>query len=300
PFLLHEVPAHDHRNNDGQDHRYIEGVGGVLVGDVHVHAVNAGYQYGKGEHNGNGGKALHHQVEVIGNDAGKGIHGAAEDVGVHVGHFQGLGGVYDQVVQEFLLIIVEAQEIGALQLHQHQLVAAEGGHKVYQAFLDTHQVQQLLVPVTVIQLLLQLVAALVDLLEVVQEVHYHLFKYLQHHHVPFFRVAVVKGVQELFNGCVVKGIYDNDLVVGENNHDRDGDVIGVAFVDGVIFRGGFDHDQLYIVLQLKAGLFVDIQGVGEEVQGNIQLFRQVLELCLLERRCNIHPGAVFRLMDLYR
>lgn len=244
----------------------------MLIGNIYVHAVDAGYQHRESQYDGDGRESFHHYVEVIGNDTGESIHGTAEDVGICVCHFQCLGSVYDQVVEEFLFIFVEAEEIRAFQFHEQQFVATEGGHEVNEAFLNTHEGQQLFVSVGIVEFLFQHIPALIDFLEMIEEVDNHFFKYFEHHHISLFRGAVMEGVEEFFDSGVVEGIYRDDLVMCENDHDGDGDVVGITIIEGIIFCRCFNNDQPDLVFELIAGAFIDIEGIGEEVEGDVQVF----------------------------
>ena len=72
-------------------------------------------------------------------------------------------------------------------------------------------------------------------------------------------MPVLKSVQEFFYCAVVKGVNSYDLVVGEDDTDRDGDIISITFVERIVFGWRFDYDQLHIVFFFKAASFIDIQ-----------------------------------------
>ena len=269
------------------------------AGDGHVHAINACYQRRKGKDDGDGGEPFQHIVHVVIDDAGEGIQGAAEDVGIDIGHFKGLGHVYRQVIQKLFFLVGETQEIGPDKLEQQHFIASERRYEIDHAFLDPHQLQQLFVPIGRVQLLFHQIAALIDLLQVFQIGLRDLLDDLQDHHVLFIRVPVLESVEEFFDGAVLKGIHRHDLVMRKDDADRYGYIISIALIKGVVFRRGLDDDELYIVLFLEAGPFVDVERVGEEIQGDIQRFRQVSKLLLLQGRQNVDPGAVLGTLDLY-
>ena len=76
-------------------------------------------------------------------------------------------------------------------------------------------------------------------------------------------MAVLEGIQEFLDGAVLKGIDGDNLIMGQDDANRNGDIVGVAFVERVVFRWCFDDDQLDIFLFVKTGPFVDI---GESVR----------------------------------
>ncbi len=55
-----------------------------------------------------------------------------------------------------------------------------------------------------VQLLFQDIPALVDFLQVIQEVHHHFFKHFQHHHILFVGMTVLERAKELFDCAVVE------------------------------------------------------------------------------------------------
>src|SRR5258706_14898231 len=80
--------------------------------------------------------------------------------------------------------------------------------------------------------------------------------------------------------------------MGENDTDGNGDVIGIALVERVVLGGCFYNNELYIVLFFKTCPFIDIQGIRQKVQGDVQLFGQQGELLLFQGRQDIDPGGV--------
>jgi hypothetical protein len=112
-------------------------------------------------------------------------------------------------------------------------------------------------------------------------------------------VPVLEGIEELFYGAVLEGIDRDDLGMGKDDADGDRDIIGVAFVEGVVFSGCFDDNELYVVLVFEAGSFIDVQGVGKKVEGDAQFIGKIAELQLFEGRQDIHPRCVFGVVDFY-
>ncbi len=82
-------------------------------------------------------------------------------------------------------------------------------------------------------------------------------------------MTVLKGVQEFFNGTIIKRVYRYNLVVCKNNTDGNGNVKCVAIVKGIIFCRGFYYNEFYIVLQFITGAFINIQGIGKKINGDI-------------------------------
>lgn len=146
-----------------------------------VHAEKRGNQRRHHEHHRNDREAVDHQVQVIGNNAGIGIHRAVEDVRVHVRHGKGLriidDNVFEQVGQVF--VAIDVQKIRPLHFHFQQLVGIERVNEIYQAFFNGEQLLQVGVAATVHQFLFDAVAAQVERFEAGKEVIYVLFEHLQ-------------------------------------------------------------------------------------------------------------------------
>ena len=75
-------------------------------------------------------------------------------------------------------------------------------------------------------------------------------------------MTVLKCIQEFFDGTIIKRIHRYDLVVRKNNTDRNGDIKRITVIKGIVLGWGFNNDELYIILQLVTGTFVNIQRVG--------------------------------------
>lgn len=78
----------------------------MRIGDVDVHAIDAGYECRQRQNDGNGRKPFHYIVQVVADDAGKGIEGTAKDVGVHIGHFESLAGIDDRIVKKLAFFFI--------------------------------------------------------------------------------------------------------------------------------------------------------------------------------------------------
>jgi hypothetical protein len=65
-------------------------MGGLLKGQWHIHAIDTGDQYRNAQEYRKRGKPFQHFVLVVADDAGEGIKGTAEDIGISVGGFKGL------------------------------------------------------------------------------------------------------------------------------------------------------------------------------------------------------------------
>lgn len=186
---------------------------GVLVGYVNVHAVDAGDERGQHEHDGNGGEALHYIVEVVANDAGECIHGAAEYVCVYVCHFERLAGIYYNVVEELSFFVGKTKKIGALYFEHHEFVAPQCGYKIHKAFLYSHEVEELFVAIAVVEFLFVEIAFMVDLLEVLHKILYYFLKYFQHHHTALIGVTAFERIKEFFYGAIIERVYRYNMIV---------------------------------------------------------------------------------------
>src|SRR5688572_157067 len=120
--------------------------------------------------------------------------------------------------------------------------------------------------------MLQVITTHVDLLQVILEVVGNLFKNLQNHHILLVGIPVLKSIQELFDGFVLKRIDGYDLVVRKNNTNGDGDVERITVIKRVIFRGSFDDDELNVVVNFIAAAFVNIEGILQEIYRDVQRF----------------------------
>jgi hypothetical protein len=109
-------------------------------------------------------------------------------------------------------------------------------------------------------------------------------------------MAVLECVQEFFDCPVLKRVHRDDLVVREDDTDGDGDIVRIAVVKRIVFRRRFDHDHFYIVGDFKTGSFVYIERVLQKFNGNVQFVSYIGKLFLLERREDIHPGAILRII----
>ena len=58
--------------------------------------------------------------------------------------------------------------------------------------------------------------------------------------------------------------------MGNDDTDGNGDIIGIAFVKGVVFGGGFNNHQLNVVSFFETGPFINIERIGKEVERNIK------------------------------
>ena len=137
--------------------------GAVLEGHRHVGAPQAEHDGGHRQNDGDGGQQLHHDVQVVGNHAGKRIHGARENVPVDVAHLNGLLVLDDHVLQKVRVLGVIPHKVHAQQLFQHDLVALQAGGEVHQALFQPQHLNQLFVLHGFVQLILHLVGGLVDL-----------------------------------------------------------------------------------------------------------------------------------------
>ena len=130
---------------------------------IHIHSIKTEYHIRQSHHDGQCGQHLHHDVQVVGDHAGEGIHGAREDVPVDVAHLNGLLVLDDHVLQQVRVLGVIPHKVHAQQLLQHDLVALQAGGEVHQALFQPQHLNQLFVLHGFVQLVLHLVGGLVDL-----------------------------------------------------------------------------------------------------------------------------------------
>jgi hypothetical protein len=86
--------------------------------------------------------------------------------------------------------------------------------------------------------------------------------------------------------------------MGQDDTDRDGDIIGIAFVKRIILCGCFDHNQPHIIIFFKTASFVDIQRVGQKVDRYFKLSRELVKFFLFQWGGYIDPGTRFGAVDL--
>src|SRR5699024_4144719 len=82
------------------------------------------------EQDGDGGQHLHDDVQVVGDDAGEGIHHARDNGGVDVGHLNGLTHLNEHVLQQVVVLLIEGDDAAAEDLLQRHLICLQGGVEV--------------------------------------------------------------------------------------------------------------------------------------------------------------------------
>src|SRR5699024_1426609 len=76
----------------------------------HIHAVEAEEDIGDGEQNGDGGQHLHDDVQVVGDDGGKGVHHTGNDGGVDIGHLNSLAHLDEHVLQQVVVLLIKGDD----------------------------------------------------------------------------------------------------------------------------------------------------------------------------------------------
>lgn len=98
---------------------------------IHIHPVEAGYQCGYHQRDGEARHAFHDCVHVIGYDGSESIHCSGEDVAVNIHSVVSLFQFDDHVLQQFQIKIVRILK-DVLQPSYHDFVAADGSVEVHQ------------------------------------------------------------------------------------------------------------------------------------------------------------------------
>ena len=127
-FPLTHQPVKEYGDYTGKAYGEVESPGFVVrqaAGEIHTQ--ERGYQSWYHEYNRDYCQAMDDYIQVVGNDAGVGIHGAVQDVGVHIGHGQCLGIVDDDVLKQIsqVFISIDVEEVGAFHFHFEQLVGIQ-------------------------------------------------------------------------------------------------------------------------------------------------------------------------------
>ena len=166
PGLAAEQPIEYARHDKREDDNEQEAPPRILQSRHEVHTEDAGDERGKHEDNGHGSHLFHDASHIIIDNAGVGLHGRVENVGVDIRRLAGLvhldGDVLDEVGVEFVHGEFE------FQFGEEGLVATNGGNEIGQAVLQSGESDEVFVVNAVVEVALGLFDEDADLLQALQ------------------------------------------------------------------------------------------------------------------------------------
>lgn len=269
PLPLDEDDNPNGSEDDGGHHGDEEGVMRVLERQRNVHAIDAGHERRKHEDDGDAGEELHDDADVVGDDRGKGVHHAAEDVAVDVGHLDGLLVVDDDVLQEVLVVLGHLEHAGSLEAFHDQFVGADGGCEVNETLLKVQQADEDLVVQRPLQFGLDACRPFVDRLQVAEVKESGPLEDVKNksRSVGSGEIADLSA-DESFEDSIFLGGDGDDAVGGYD--DAQGESGKRDFGLGVEARGSHDDEHVGGV-NVEARRFVGIERIGQEIEGDIPL-----------------------------
>ena len=135
----HSAECHEDQS-DRNGHKH-----GHAAESHNIHAIEAKDNIGDRHDDGDSSQDLHNDIEVIGDDGGKGIHGTGQNARVDITHLNGLLDLDEHIFQQILVVLIELDDPAPENLFQGQLIGFERGGEVYKALFQAQQLEQLLV-----------------------------------------------------------------------------------------------------------------------------------------------------------
>ena len=237
---------------------------------LHIHAIEAKDDIGNGHQNGDDGEHFHDNIQIVGDHRSKGIHGAAEDAGIDIGHFNGLFKFDDHIFQQILILFIKLEDPAAEQLFQRGFCGFQRSGKINQGLFQCKQLDQFFVFQGFIQLPFDLARNLFNLAQMEQ-----IFSRRPQHQVEC--KAGLHGGIHIFHQSPGKiphhrGFLQRDgdhiLFCDQNGQGQSGEQHTAVLL--LLFAVRDIHDeQCHIVLHFDTGGFLFVQCSPQE--GGVQL-----------------------------
>src|SRR5689334_3953488 len=142
--LIEDVCCGCSQRHSDAEHKQ-EGQGVTFPGQGHVHSIKGGHCAWQADNDRECCERLHYAVQVVGDDRGKGIHHAREDLGGDGGHLDGLLVLSEHILEQVLILLIIIEKLCALDAFHHHLIGTQGGRKVGETFLEFKQLEHLAV-----------------------------------------------------------------------------------------------------------------------------------------------------------
>ena len=149
---LDEEIGADRRHGDRNADEQPEPPRKVGKRDGHVHAPEACDQRGHADDDRDDRQKLHDHVDVVGDDGGKGVHRARENVAVDGTHLHCLTGLDDDVVKKILIFLVSRDRGEATEAVVDIEVCRQRRGEVDEGILDAQHLNEFLVLHRTVQL----------------------------------------------------------------------------------------------------------------------------------------------------